>query len=217
MILPEEEREGFAAFMLRMRSRGPIRKELFSAMEATPRSGFVLSQWREYAWSPGMLPIDCGEAIEAPDLQSRALEALDIGPGHRILEIGTGSGYSAAVMSRLAQRVLTIDRYRTLVEGASQRFETLGIANIVVRQADGAGGLPAEGPFDRIIVWAAFDALPRNFADQISSNGIMVAPIGTAEQPQALVKLTKTGSRFEREELDTVRLQPLSIGIAAKI
>jgi protein-L-isoaspartate(D-aspartate) O-methyltransferase len=217
MILPEEEREGFAAFMLRMRSRGIVRKDVMAAFESTPRAGFVPSQWREHAWAGGMLPIECGEAIESPDLQAQALAALDIGPNHRILEIGTGSGYTAAVMSRIAQRVLTVDRYRTLVETAGQRFETLGIANIVARQADGAGGLPAEGPFDRIIVWAAFEAPPRSFADQISSNGIMIAPIGPAEAPQTMVKLTKTGSRFEREELATVRLQPLVPGMAARI
>lgn len=217
MILPEEEREGFAAFMLRMRSRGLNRKELFAAMEATPRAGFVPSQWRDYAWSQGMLPIECGEAIEGPDLQAVALAALDVGPNHRVLEIGTGSGYTAAVLSRMAARVLTVDRYRTLAEGARQRFETLGIGNIVARQADGAAGLPAEGPFDRIIVWAAFDAPPRSFADQISSNGVMVAPIGPAEEPQTFVKLTKTGSRFEREEVATARLQPIVTGIAASI
>jgi protein-L-isoaspartate(D-aspartate) O-methyltransferase len=217
MILPEEEREGFAAFMLRMRSRGLLGKELFAAMEATPRGGFVPSQWRADAWSAGMLPIECGEAIEAPDMQALALAALEVGPGHRVLEIGTGSGYSAAVLSRLAARVLTIDRYKTLTGLAAQRFETLGITNVVVRQADGMIGLPAEGPFDRIIVWAAFEAPPRTFADQISSNGIMIAPIGQAEQPQVLVKLTKTGSRFEREELGPVRLQPLLHGMAISI
>ena len=134
-----------------------------------------------------------------------------------MLEVGTGSGFTAAVMARLAARVVTVERYKTLTEQARQRFEALGIVNAFVRQADGSQGLAAEGPFDRIVVWAAFDSLPRSFADQLSSGGVMIAPIGPDEGEQVLTKLTKIGSRFEREDIGTVRLQPIARSVAAVI
>ena len=118
-------------------------------------------------------------------------------------------------MARLGGRVLTLDRYKTLAEQARQRFEKLGLANAVARQADGSAGLPGEGPFDRIVVWAAFDSLPRAFVDQLSSGGTMIAPVGPAEGEQVLASLTKVGSRFERTDIATVRLQPIAKGVAA--
>lgn len=163
-----------------------------------------------------MLPIECGEAIEGADLQAAVIAALALESGHRVLEIGTGSGFTAAVMARLAGRVVTIDRYRTLVEQARMRFEALGISNVIVRQADGTVGLN-DGPFDRIVVWAAFDGVPRFLLDQLSSGGIVVAPIGPEEGEQVLAKLTKVGSRFEREDIGVVRLQPILSGVAAAI
>ena len=208
-------REGFAAFLLRLRGKGIVGKELIAAFEATPRGDFVPERWQEAAWAEGMVPIECGEAIEGADLQAQVVHALAIEPGHRVLEIGAGSGYTAAVMARLAARVVTVERFKTLTEQARRRFEALGLTNVFVRQADGAGGLAMEGPFDRIIVWAAYESLPRNFVDQLSSGGIMIAPIGPAEGEQVLTKLTKVGSRFEREEIGIVRLQPIASGIAA--
>ena len=210
-------REGFAAFLLRLRGKGIVGKELIAAFEATPRGDFVPERWQEAAWAEGMVPIECGEAIEGADLQAQVVHALAIEPGHRVLEIGAGSGYTAAVMARLAARVVTVERFKTLTEQARRRFEALGLTNVFVRQADGSAGLAAEGPFDRIIVWAAFESLPRSFVDQLSSGGIMIAPIGPAEGEQVLTKLTKVGSRFEREEIGIVRLQPMASGVAAVI
>lgn len=212
-----DEREGFAAFMLRMRARGIDAKPLFSAMEATSRRGFIPLQWQDWAWSDRMVPIECGETLEGCDLQGLAIAALDVQPEHRVLEIGTGSGYTASILARLANRVLTLERFRTLADQARLRLEALGIDNVVVRQADGSAGTQADGPFDRIIVWAAFDALPRGFVDQLTANGVMVAPLGLAEEPQMLVRLIKTGSRFERTDLEPVRLQPLVKGMAEAI
>ena len=212
-----DDREAFAAFLLRLRSRGIASRDLVAAFEATPRRAFVPSQWQSEAWSDRMLPIECGEAIEGVDVQAAVIAALEIQSGHRVLEVGTGSGFTAAVMAKLAGRVITLDRYKTLVGQARERFESLGIANAFVRQADGSNGLAAEGPFDRIVVWAAFEGMPRLFVDQLSSGGIMVAPIGPAEEVQALARLTKTGSRFERQDFGTVRLQPLTPGVAAVI
>jgi len=217
MNLPIDDREGFAAFLLRLRGRGTVPKALIAAFEATPRRGFLAPHFHQIAWSDRMLPIECGEAIEGADMQAAVIAALAIEAGNRVLEIGTGTGYSAAVMSRLAARIVTIDRYKTLVEQARQRFEALGIGNVVVRQADGSGGLPAEGPFDRIVAWAAFDSLPRFLLDQLSSGGIVIAPIGPEEGEQVLAKLTKVGSRFEREDIGMVRLQPILRSVAAVI
>lgn len=215
--MTESDREGFAAFLLRMRGLGIDRRDLMTAFETTPRRSFVPTQWHAEAWSQGMLPIECGEAIEGVDLQARMLSALDLQPGHKVLEIGTGSGYTAAVMSRMVARVISLDRYRTLIELASQRLEVLELSNVLLRQADGRQGLAAEGPFDRIVVWASYAEHPRHLVEQLSTGGIAVAPIGPAEGEQALAKLSKVGSRFEREELGPVRLQPLAEGMAAAI
>jgi protein-L-isoaspartate(D-aspartate) O-methyltransferase len=212
-----DDREGFAAFLLRLRALGMPPRELVASMEATPRRTFVPGLWQSLAWSDRMVPIECGETIEGADLQAAVIAALQLEPGHRVLEVGTGSGFTAAVMARLAARVVTVDRYKTLVEQARQRFEALGLTNAFTRLADGSNGLPGEGPFDRIVVWAAFESLPRAFADQLSTNGIMIAPIGPAEDIQLLAKLTKTGSRFEREDIASVRLQPVVKGVAAVI
>ncbi|RUX02917.1 protein-L-isoaspartate(D-aspartate) O-methyltransferase [Mesorhizobium sp. M00.F.Ca.ET.151.01.1.1] len=214
---PIDDREGFAAFLLRLRGRGTVPKALIAAFEATPRRGFLAAQFHQIAWSDRMLPIECGEAIEGADMQAAVIAALAIETGNRVLEIGTGSGYTSAVMSRLAARIVTVDRYKTLVEQARQRFEALGIGNAIVRQADGSNGLPNEGPFDRIVAWAAFDSLPRFLLDQLSSGGIVIAPIGPEEGEQVLAKLTKVGSRFEREDIGMVRLQPILRSIAAVI
>ncbi|QKC83534.1 protein-L-isoaspartate(D-aspartate) O-methyltransferase [Mesorhizobium sp. NZP2077] len=215
MNLPIDDREGFAAFLLRLRGRGTVPKALIAAFEATPRRGFLAPHFHQIAWSDRMLPIECGEAIEGADMQAAVIAALAIEAGNRVLEIGAGSGYTSAVMSRLAARIVTVDRYKTLVEQARQRFEALGIGNVIVRQADGSGGLPAEGPFDRIVAWAAFDSLPRFLLDQLSSGGIVIAPIGPEEGEQVLGKLTKVGSRFEREDIGMVRLQPILRSVAA--
>lgn len=212
-----DDREGFAAFMLRLRGNGVATRELVAALEATPRKAFVPGQWQSIAWSDRMIPIACGETIEGADLQAAILRALDLQPGSRVLEIGTGSGYTAAVMSRLSGRVVTVERYKTLVAQARARLEALGIQNVQVRHADGGIGLPSEGPFDRIVVWAAFESLPRAFADQLAVGGTMIAPIGVGEAPQVLAKLTKVGSRFEREDIGQVRLQPILPGVAAVI
>ncbi|MFC5385991.1 protein-L-isoaspartate(D-aspartate) O-methyltransferase [Aquamicrobium segne] len=211
----EEDREGFAAFLLRLRGKGMVPKALIAAIEATPRRGFLSPPHGGVAWSERMVPIECGEAIEGADIQAAIIAALALEPAMRIMEIGTGSGYSAAVMSRLAARVVTIERYKTLAEQARQRFEALGIENIIVRHADGSGGLPGEGPFDRIVAWAAFESIPRFLLEQLSSGGVAIAPIGPEEGEQAVVKLTKVGSRFEREDIGVIRLQPMLSGMAA--
>lgn len=217
MTPAETDREGFAALMLRMRAVGINSQPLFEAIEATPRRDFVPGQWQDVAWQDGMIPIQCGEAMEGIDLQTRVLHALALEPGYRVLEIGTGSGFTAAVMARLTTRVLSVDRYRALVADATQRLSGLSLSNVLFRQADGSTGIAADGPFDRIVCWAAFESLPRQFVEQLASGGVMVAPIGPGDGVQALARLSKLGSRFEREDIGEVRLQPLAPGIAAAL
>ena len=212
-----DEREAFAAFLLRMRQRGIGSKHLFAAIESTPRANFVAGQWHDALWSEGMLPIECGEAIEGIDLQAAVMTALELAPGQRVLEIGGGSGFTGALLGRLSGRVLSVERYKTLANLARQRLEALGITNVVVRHADGSKPLASEGPFDRIVVWAAFDSHPRSFVELLSTGGIMVAPIGPGDQEQVLSRLAKVGSRFEREDIGKVRLQPITPGMAAAI
>ena len=211
------EREGFAAFLLRARSLGITGRELIAAIEATPRQNFVPDQWRDDAWSRRMVPIECGETIEGIDLQALCLSALGLQTGQRVCEIGTGSGYTAAVLARIAGRVFSLERYKTLARQAQERLDTLGLQNAIVRHADGLADVATEGPFDRIVAWCAFEALPRHFVDQLSSNGVMIAAIGPAEEEQALARLTKVGSRFEREDIGRVRFQPIVKGLAASI
>ncbi len=214
-LADDEDREGFAAFLLRLRGKGIVPKPLVTAFESTPRRGFLSVQFHAIAWTDRMLPIECGEAMEGADLQAAVIAALALEGGSRVLEIGTGSGFTSAVMSRLAGRIVTIDRYKTLVEQARQRFEALGITNVIARQADGSSGLVNEGPFDRIVAWAAFESLPRFLLEQLSSGGTVIAPIGPAEGEQVVAKLTKVGSRFEHESLMPVRCQPFIEGVSS--
>ncbi|AHF83743.1 protein-L-isoaspartate O-methyltransferase [Rhizobium leguminosarum bv. trifolii WSM1689] len=195
------EKEGFAALVLRLRAEGISDLDLLTAVEQTQRSLFVPSQFADDAYSSRTIPIECGSFLEGIDFAVRILHHLKLKPGQRVLEIGTGSGFTAAVMGRLAERVLSIDRYKTLTSAAQRRMESLGLRSVVIRQADGSAGMQGEGTFDRILVTAAFNAMPRFYTDQLVSGGSMIAPLMISENECRMVRLTKTGSRFEREEL----------------
>lgn len=203
------EKEGFAAVVLRLRHEGISDIDLLTAVEQTPRMPFVPPQFADDAYSSRTIPIECGAFMEGIDLVVRILHSLKIKPGHRVLEVGTGSGFTAAVMGRIVERVLTIDRYKTLTTTAQQRMDALGLRNVIIRQADGSAGLQGEGTFDRILVTAAFNAMPRFYAEQLVSGGSMIAPLMLAENVCRMVRLTKTGSRFEREELFDVPYLPI--------
>lgn len=208
----EAEREDFAAFLLRMRGIGLDDKPLMAAVESVPRRDFVDAEYHHVAMGSGMIPIACGEAIEGIDLQARIIHALELDGTQRVLEIGTGTGYTAAVISRLAKRVHTLERYKTLHADALQRIRRLGLTNVIATRADGSSAV-SDGPFERIVCWAAFDSPPRSFVEHLASGGIMICAIGEREQAQTLVRMRKVGSRFEREDIGTVRLQPIEKGL----
>ncbi|RUM05834.1 protein-L-isoaspartate(D-aspartate) O-methyltransferase [Rhizobium chutanense] len=195
------EKEGFAALVLRLRAAGISDLDLLTAVEQTQRSLFVPPQFADDAYSSRTIPIECGSFLEGVDFVVRILHHLKVKPGQRVLEIGTGSGFTAAVIGRMAERVLSIDRYKTLTSAAQKRMESLGLRNVIIRHADGSAGMQGEGTFDRILVTAAFNAMPRFYTDQLVSGGSMIAPLMISENECRMVRLTKTGSRFEREEL----------------
>ncbi|UWU30086.1 protein-L-isoaspartate(D-aspartate) O-methyltransferase [Rhizobium sp. WSM1274] len=195
------EKEGFAALVLRLRAEGISDLDLLTAVEQTQRSLFVPPQFADDAYSSRTIPIECGSFLEGIDIAVRILHHLKLKPGQRVLEIGTGSGFTAAVMGRVAERVLSIDRYKTLTTAAQRRMESLGLRSVIIRHADGSAGMQGEGTFDRILVTAAFNAMPRFYTDQLVSGGSMIAPLMISENECRMVRLTKTGSRFEREEL----------------
>lgn len=212
-----DERPAFAAMLMRLRAKGITDRSLIEALQATPRRGFIPSQWQDVPWSDRMLPIPCGEAIEGVDLQATVIQALQLEPGHRVLEVGTGTGFTAALLAKLSARVLTIERFRSLATEARKRIEALGHTNVTVKHADGSNGAVSDGPFDRIVVWTAFESLPRIFVDQLATNGVMIAPIGPGDGEQTLAKLSKVGSRFDREDIGHTRFQPIARSIAAAI
>ena len=211
------EKEGFAALVLRLRAEGVSDLDLLTAVEQTPRSLFVPPQFAEQAYSSRTIPIECGSFIEGVDLAVRILHHLKIKPGQRVLEVGTGSGFMTAVMARMAERVLTIDRYKTLTTNAQRRIDSLGLRNVIIRQADGSAGLQGEGTFDRIVVTAAFNSMPRFYTDQLVSGGSMIAPLMISDKECRLVRLTKTGSRFEREELFDTPYLPIVPRLASQL
>jgi protein-L-isoaspartate(D-aspartate) O-methyltransferase len=142
------------------------------------------------------------------------LAALKLEPGHRVLEIGTGSGFTAAVMSSLSGRVTTVERYRKLCDHALQQFVSLKRENIMVKHADGRHGMPG-GPFDRIILWLACEEVPRHFVELLATHGVLIAPIGPSDGEQIVTRISKVGSRFEQENLMVVRYQPFIEGVSS--
>jgi len=204
-------------FLLTLRRRGIADQAVLRAMDEVPRARFVEPEFADSSYADHALPIACGQTISQPYVVAYMTEQLAVLPHHRVLEIGTGSGYQAAVLSRLAREVVTIERYRTLAEQARARLAALGYDNVEVIVGDGLAGAPARAPFDRIMVTAAAEDVPQTLLDQLEEDGIMVVPIGPHAGAQDIVKLTKTRSGLEREELLPVRFVPLLPGQAREL
>ena len=205
-------------FQLALRRRGISDQAVLRAMEEVPREKFVAPGFVQSAYADQALPIECGQTISQPFVVAYMTERLEVGPDHRVLEVGTGSGYQAAVLSRLAREVVTIERYRTLADTAGERLKALGCANVTVRVGDGMGGAPDLAPFDRIMVTAAAEDVPEALVVQLAEDGKMVLPVGPRHDAQYLVKFTKhPGGRLTREELIAVRFVPLLPGQAREL
>jgi protein-L-isoaspartate(D-aspartate) O-methyltransferase len=208
---------GRMEFLLTLRQRGIGDKAVLRAMEEVPRARFVEPGLAHSAYADQALPIDCGQTISQPYVVAYMTEQLALQPDHRVLEIGTGSGYQAAVLSRLAGEVVSIERYRTLAAQARARLQALGYDNVEVRVGDGLAGGADDAPFDRIIVTAAAEQVPQALLDQLADDGIMLLPVGPHSGPQRIVKLTKSPSGVEREDLIAVRFVPLLPGQAQEL
>ena len=204
-------------FQLLLRRRGIVDHAVLKAMDEVPREEFVEPMTRDDSYADAALPIACGQTISQPFVVAYMTEQLQLRPHHRVLEIGTGSGYQAAVLSRLAREVVSIERYRTLAESARGRLATLGLRNVEIVVGDGFNGLPVRAPFDRIIVTAAAESIPQALTEQLAGSGIMVLPLGPHDGSQTLVRLTKTQQGLEREDLIAVRFVPLLPGRAQEL
>lgn len=209
--------EAFVSLFLRLRAKGIDNPRIFAALEQAPRQNFVDPVYAARALDNCVIPIACGEYIERLDEQIILIASLQLEKKHRVLEIGTGSGFTAALMARLAGRVTSVERYKTLCEQARQRFQMLDIDNIVLRQADARHGFLGSGPFDRIVIWPSQEDEPQSFLELLASNGVLVAPVGPAHGIQTIVRYAKIGSRFERADMFRVRYQPFIEGIAAAL
>jgi protein-L-isoaspartate(D-aspartate) O-methyltransferase len=204
-------------FLLGLRRHGIMDAAVLRAMDEVPREHFVTPSYADIAYADQALPIACGQTISQPYVVAYMTERLAVKPEHRVLEVGTGSGYQAAILSRLAREVITIERYRTLAEAARNRLATLGYANVEVVLGDGFAGVPDKAPFDRIIVTAAAEQVPPALVDQLGEGGIMVLPLGPHDDAQVIVILTKTEHGLTRENLIGVRFVPLLPGKAREL
>ena len=201
-------------FILKLRSSGVSDAAVLAAMETTPRDEFLEGIFKERAFENRPLPIACGQTISQPSVVAKMTEALEINNRCKVLEVGTGSGYQAAILSKLARRVYTVERHRPLARAARAVFQKLDLSNITVVSADGSQGLPEQAPFDRILLTAAAEDPPANLLAQLKPGGIMVLPVGQTDTVQSLIKVIKTDSGLEYTELGEVRFVPLLEGMA---
>src|SRR6266508_6971150 len=204
-------------FLLNLRRRGIGDPAVLRALDEVPREHFVERDFTADAYADHALPIACGQTISQPYVVAYMTEQLAVRSHHRVLEVGTGSGYQAAILSRLAREVVTIERYRTLAEAARGRLATLGYQNVDIRVGDGLAGVPDRAPYDRIIVTAAAEAIPEALVAELAENGVMVLPLGPHAGPQQLVKLTKGEGGIKQEDLIGVRFVPLLPGQAREL
>jgi len=200
-------------FLFALRSKGVTDKRVLEAMEMVDRGAFMRGIFAGRSYEDMPLPIACGQTISQPSIVGLMTQALHVQPRDKVLEVGTGSGYQAAILSQLARRVYTVDRHRRLVREAQEVFDRLGLSNITTIVGDGSHGLPDQAPFDRILVTAAAEDPPGPLLAQLRVGGIMVVPVGQSDAVQSLIKVTRGEAGFDYEELRPVRFVPLIEGL----
>ena len=200
-------------FIYAIRSKGVTDMRVLSAMEEVDRGAFITGLFAGRAYEDMPLPIACGQTISQPSVVGLMTQALQVSARDKVLEIGTGSGYQAAILSRLARRVYTVERHRRLVIEARSVFDRLGLTNITALVSDGSSGLAEQAPFDRIIVTAAAEDPPGPLLAQLKIGGIMVVPVGQSDTVQTLIRVRRSESGFDYEELRPVRFVPLLEGL----
>jgi protein-L-isoaspartate(D-aspartate) O-methyltransferase len=198
--------------ILDLRRAGVTDTVVCNAIERVPREVFAPDEFRDKAYENTALPIACHQTMSAPVTVALMTQALEVGERMKVLEVGTGSGYQAVVLSRLCRRVYTIERYRELLRVAEQRFGSLGITNITSKVADGTLGWREQAPFERIIVTAAAADVPPVLADQLAEGGVMVVPIDDGAGVQTLLRVRRTGRGLDTEDLGEMRFVPLIAG-----
>jgi len=204
-------------FQLTLRRRGISDQAVLRAMEAVPRDIFVMPADRAQAYSDTALGIACGQTISQPFVVAYMTEQLQLKSEHRVLEIGTGSGYQAAILAKLCREVVTVERFRTLADHARKRVESLGFTNVEVLLGDGFAIPEALGRFDRIMATAAMEQIPDALSGRLEPGGILIAPLGRHQGVQTLVRLLRTETGFDRKDLLDVRFVPALPGIAREL
>jgi protein-L-isoaspartate(D-aspartate) O-methyltransferase len=200
-------------FLFAIRSRGVTDKRVLTAMENVDRGLFVKGIFSDRAYEDMPLPIECGQTISQPSVVGIMTQALNVTPRDTVLEVGTGSGYQTAILSQLARRVYTVERYKRLVMSSKLVFEHLKTTNIISLYADGSHGLPDQAPFDKIILTAAAEDPPGPLLAQLKIGGIMVLPVGQSDAVQSLIKVTRSQTGFDYEDIRDVRFVPLVEGL----
>jgi len=204
--------------VMTLRKQGITDTRVLSAIETIPRDAFVDQPFEMNAYDNSALPIACGQTISQPYVVAFATQALEIDPKHRVLELGTGSGYQAAILSPLCRMVYTVERHKPLLAQAEERFKKIQLRNIVTRHGDGLKGWPEAAPFDRILLSAAVSEVPQGLIDQLKPGGILIAPVGGDAQSargvsQSLTKIVKSEGGIERENLLPVMFVPMIEGL----
>jgi protein-L-isoaspartate(D-aspartate) O-methyltransferase len=209
-----EDNERRMQFVFSLRSHGVTNAGVLNAMESTNRRVFLEGIFEERAFDDTPLPIACGQTISQPSMVGLMTQALELNRRCKVLEIGTGSGYQAAILAKLARRVYTVERHRRLARRSKDLLLSLGLHNVTVVHGDGSHGLPEQAPFDRIIVTAAAEDPPQTLLDQLRPGGIMVLPVGQSDAVQTLIKVVMTENGPEYSDLGAVRFVPLVEGVA---
>jgi protein-L-isoaspartate(D-aspartate) O-methyltransferase len=200
---------------MELRQGGVTDRDVLAAMERVPRDAFVPDFFKDRAWENTALPIGGGQTISQPLIVGLMSQALEVTKLHKVLEIGTGSGYQTAILAKLCRRVYTIERVKALLVGAEQMFETLHIRNVTAKLDDGSRGWPEQAPFDRIIVTAAAPKVPETLLNQLGTGGVMIVPVGAEAEDQVLVRIRRDEAGFHHEFLTGVRFVPLVEGETA--